>query len=165
MDVTFAPIKANEGDEFTLTLSRKMTYDQFSKKVAEHLKVEPTHLRFAPVMASTGKAKPFFKRSINQNLSQILNGQYGAYGYTMHRADALYYEILDMALSDYESKKLLKVTWLPDGVTKEVCLESSPTNMYRTMSNIRLGECRGFGFSQRHCFRYSSCSAAKVGAR
>lgn len=125
MEVQFAPIKTNEGETFYLTLSRKMTYDQFAKKVGEHLKVDETHLRFAPVMASTGKAKPFLKRNINQNLSQILNGQYGAYGYTMHRADALYYEILDMSLSDYESKKCFKVTWLPDGVTKEVRVKDS----------------------------------------
>ncbi|KAI2695503.1 hypothetical protein CBS147317_7782 [Penicillium roqueforti] len=123
MEVQFAPVKTNEGETFYLTLSRKMTYDQFAKKVGEHLKVDETHLRFAPVMASTGKAKPFLKRNVNQNLSQILNGQYGAYGYTMHRADALYYEILDMSLTDYESKKCFKVTWLPDGVTKEEIVE------------------------------------------
>jgi ubiquitin carboxyl-terminal hydrolase 7 len=125
MEVTFAPIKANEGDEFTLALSRKMTYDQFAKKVGEHLKVDATHLRFAPVMQSTGKAKPFLKRTVPQNLAQILTGQYGAYGYTMHRSDALYYEILDMSLSDFESKKCFKVTWLPDGVSKEVSLSHS----------------------------------------
>ncbi|KAJ5104666.1 hypothetical protein NUU61_002013 [Penicillium alfredii] len=123
MDVTFAPIKASEGDEFTLTLSRKMTYDQFSKKVGEHLQVDPTHLRFAPVMASTGKPKPFLKRTIAQTLAQVLNGQYGAYGYTMHRSDALYYEVLDMSLSDYESKKCFRLTWLPDGITKEEVVE------------------------------------------
>ncbi|CAG8316997.1 unnamed protein product [Penicillium salamii] len=123
MEVTFAPIKTNEGDEFTLALSRKMTYDQFAKKVGEHLQVDATHLRFAPVMASTGKAKPFLKRTVGQNLSQILTGQYGAYGYTMHRQDALYYEILDMSLSDYESKKCFKVTWLPEGVSKEENIE------------------------------------------
>lgn len=119
MSVTFAPIKATESDEFTLTLSRKMTYDQFSKKVGEHLNVEPTHLRFAPVMASTGKPKQFLKRS-TQTLFQILGGQYGNYGYSMHRADALYYEVLEMSLSDYESKKCLKPTWLPEGISKEV---------------------------------------------
>ncbi|TQB70857.1 hypothetical protein MPDQ_008023 [Monascus purpureus] len=123
MNVNFAPVKAGEGDEFTLTLSRKMTYDQFSKKVGEHLNVDPTHLRFAPVMASTGKPKQFLKRNISQNLYQILNGQYGAYGYSMHRPDALYYEVLDMSLSDYESKKCLKVTWLPEGITKEQVIE------------------------------------------
>ncbi|KAJ5992556.1 ubiquitin C-terminal hydrolase [Penicillium sp. IBT 35674x] len=123
MDVTFAPIMASETEEFTLTLSRKMTYDQFSKKVGEHLNVDPTHLRFAPVMASTGKAKAFLKRSITSTLAQILNGQYGTYGYTMHRSDALYYEVLDMSLSDYESKKCFKVTMLTEGITKEETVE------------------------------------------
>lgn len=121
MDVTFAPIKTNEGEKFTLTLSREMSYDQFAKKVGEHLQVDATHLRFAPVMEKTGKAKAFLKRTVGQDLFHILTGQYGAYGYTVHRPDALYYEILDMSLSDYESKKCFKVTWLPDGVSKEVC--------------------------------------------
>jgi ubiquitin carboxyl-terminal hydrolase 7 len=120
ISVTFAPIKAGDGDEYTLALSGKMTYDQWSKKVAEHLNVEPTHLRFAPVMASTGKAKAFLKRTTTHTLAQILTGQYGAYGYTMHRPDALYYEVLEMSLSDYESKKSFKVTLLPEGITKEV---------------------------------------------
>lgn len=123
MDVTFAPVKSVDGTEtpgFTLTLSRKMTYDQFSKKVGEHLNVDPTHLRFSPVMATSGKPKAPLKRSNTSNLAQILNGQYGAYGYTMHRPDALYYEVLDMSLSDYESKKCIKVALLPEGITKEV---------------------------------------------
>ncbi|GMG14402.1 unnamed protein product [Aspergillus oryzae var. brunneus] len=119
ISVTFAPIKAGEGDEFTLTLSRKMTYDQFSKKVGEHLNVESTHLRFAPVMASTGKPKQFIKRNpnqANQTLYQILSGTMTGYGYSMHRSDALYYEVLETSLSDYESKTSLKVTWLPEVV-------------------------------------------------
>lgn len=125
MEVLFAPIRVGEGDEFKLPLSRKMTYDQFSKKVGEHLNVDSTHLRFAPVLANTGKPKPFIKRNpnqANQTLYQILSGQIGGYGYSMHRSDALYYEVLEMSLSDYESKKCLKVTWLPDGITKEVRL-------------------------------------------
>lgn len=120
MDVSFAPIKTEAGDEFTLTLSRKMTYDQFSKKVGEHLNVNSNHLRFSPVLASTGKPKTPLKHNTTSTLAQILNGQYGTYGYTMHRADALYYEVLDMNLSDYESKRSLKVTLLPEGIAKEV---------------------------------------------
>ncbi|KAF7712240.1 Ubiquitin carboxyl-terminal hydrolase [Penicillium ucsense] len=123
MDVRFAPIRPGEGEEFVLTLSRKLTYDQWSQKVAEHLKVEPTHLRFAPVTASNGKAKSFLKRTTTSNLAQILNGQYGAYGYTVHRSDSLYYEVLDMSLSDYESKKSFKVVYLPEGITKEEMVE------------------------------------------
>jgi ubiquitin carboxyl-terminal hydrolase 7 len=121
MKVRFAHLK-QQGDDFTLTLSRKMTYDQFSKKVGEHLNVDPSHLRFSPVLATNGKAKQPIKRNINQTLFQILNGQYGSYGYSMHLADALYYEVLDTSLSEYETKKTLKVTWLAEGINKEVCI-------------------------------------------
>lgn len=123
MDVSFAPIRNGEGGEFTLTLNRKMSYDQVSKKVGEYLQVESTHLRFAPVMSTSGKPKAFLKRSNTSTLSQILSGQYGTYGYSMHRSDALYYEVLDMSLSDYESKKSLKITLLPEGITKEEVVE------------------------------------------
>ncbi|EYE98524.1 ubiquitin-specific protease UBP15 [Aspergillus ruber CBS 135680] len=127
IDVFFAPIRVGEGDEFTLTLNKKMTYDQFSKKAGEHLGVDSTHLRFAPVLASTGKPKPFIRRNPNQtaqNLDSILNPQMnGGYGYSLHRTDALYFEVLEMSLSDYESKKCLKVTWLPEGITKEQVVE------------------------------------------
>lgn len=119
--VKFAPLdKDTDGEEFNLTLSRKMTYEQFSTKVGEHLGVEPTHIRFAPVVASTGRPKPFIKRTITQNLQQILAGQYATYGYNMQRSDALFYEVLETSLSEYETKKNLKVTWLPEGITKEV---------------------------------------------
>ncbi|KAJ6155470.1 hypothetical protein N7470_006036 [Penicillium chermesinum] len=124
MDVRFAPIGASEGEDFTLTLSRKMTYDQFSKKVAEHLNVEPTHIRFAPVVQSTAKPKAFLKRNTNITLASILSGQYGSYGgYNAIRPDALYYEVLDMSLSDFESKKSIRVTLLPEGISKEEPVE------------------------------------------
>lgn len=121
INIKFAPLdKDPEGEEFILTLSRKMTYEQFSTKVGEHLGVEPTHIRFAPVVASSGKPKPFIKRTVTQNLQQILASQYATYGYNMHRSDALFYEVLDTSLSEYETKKNLKITWLPEGITKEV---------------------------------------------
>ncbi|KAL3706299.1 ubiquitin-specific protease ubp15 [Talaromyces marneffei ATCC 18224] len=122
MKVKFAPLK-RQGDEFVLTLSRKMTYDQFAKKVGEHLGIDYSHLRFCPVLATNGKPKQPIKRTINQTLFQILNGQYGSYGYSMHLPDALYYEVLDTNLSEYETKKTLKVTWLIDGINKETTYE------------------------------------------
>lgn len=118
----FAPVKLDSEDEsFNLTLSKKMNYEQFSTKVGEYLKVDPTHLRFAPVVMNSGKPKPFIKRNATQQLSQILTSQYSSYGYSMHRSDALYYEILETSLSEYETKKTIKITWLPDGISKEVC--------------------------------------------
>ena len=97
-----------------------MSYDQFSAKVGERLKVDPTHIRFSTVNAATGKPKAIVRRNANQNLSQILSPQFGTYNNSNQRADALYYEVMDMSLSELETKKLLKVTWVSEGVTKEV---------------------------------------------
>ncbi|EER27674.1 Ubiquitin carboxyl-terminal hydrolase family protein [Coccidioides posadasii C735 delta SOWgp] len=116
--VTFAPIEPNPEQTFTLTLSKKMTYEQFSTKVGEHLKVEPTHLRFAPVIISSGAPKPFIKRNVAQNLGQMLTSPYPGTGYS-HRSDVLYYEILETSLSEFEMKKNIKITWLSEGIAKE----------------------------------------------
>lgn len=97
-----------------------MTYEQWTTKVGEHLNVDPTHIRFAPVLQNSGKPKPFIKRNATQNLQQILTSQYSPYGYSAHRPDALYYEVLETSLSEYETKKIIKVTWLPEGISKEV---------------------------------------------
>ncbi|PGH35753.1 ubiquitin carboxyl-terminal hydrolase 7 [[Emmonsia] crescens] len=119
ISVKFAPLKPDDNETFELTLSRKMTYEQWTTKVGEHLNVDPTHIRFAPVLQNSGKPKPFIKRNATQNLQQILTSQYSPYGYSAHRPDALYYEVLETSLSEYETKKIIKVTWLPEGISKE----------------------------------------------
>ena len=122
--VNFSPrFVTGDADEgvFKMDLSRKMSYEQFSAKVGEYLKVDPTHIRFSTVNATTGKVRTAVKRNANQNLCQILTPQFGTYSNNNQRDDALYYEILDMSLSEYDTKKNLKVTWVTEGVSKEVC--------------------------------------------
>ncbi|KKY22267.1 putative ubiquitin carboxyl-terminal hydrolase [Diplodia seriata] len=106
---------------FYMWLSKKMTYDQFAAKVGEHLKVDPTHIRFSTVNISTGKPKLPIKRTSNMTLSQILYPQaYPSYGAPNNqRADALYYEILEYSLSEMDQMKSFRISWLPEGVTKE----------------------------------------------
>ncbi|KAL5464951.1 hypothetical protein PMIN06_000904 [Paraphaeosphaeria minitans] len=104
---------------FTLTLSKKMTYEQFSSKVAEHLKIEPTHARFTTVNAA-GKPKQAIKFSQQGTLNSILfPGPYTYGGNTVVRSDQLFYEVLDMSLKELEQRKALNITWLPEGLTKE----------------------------------------------
>lgn len=122
----------NEGSQFSLMLSKKMNYEQYSAKVGEHLGVDPTHLRFGTVNSQSGKLKAFIKRNLNQTLQQILSTQYTTYGYSNHRPDALYYDVLDTSLSEYETKKTLKLTWLSDGTSKEV----SPYNRFAVASKL-----------------------------
>lgn len=124
--VTFHPRlgPARDEDVFTLDLSKKMSYDQFSEKVAQYLNVPADHLRFATVNSTTGKPKAWVKRNLQQNLYQILQTQFTAYGaYSQHRNDALFYEVLEVSLQDYETKKIMKPIWLPDGIMKDEQLE------------------------------------------
>ena len=118
--VIFSPRIAAEGarESFKLDLSRKMSYEQFSAKVGEYLKVDPTHIRFSTVNATTGKAKANIKRNAALSLNQILAPSF-AYGNSNQRDDALYYEVLDMSLSELDTKKNLKVFYVSEGQSKE----------------------------------------------
>ncbi|KAL9594345.1 MAG: hypothetical protein Q9219_007081 [cf. Caloplaca sp. 3 TL-2023] len=119
--VNFLPKAGAEQGEgrFTLPLSRKMSYDQISAKVGEYLSVDPTHLRFTTVLASTGKPKQPIRRGQASSLYQMLVPSLSTYANSNQRADALYYEILEMSISELETKRNVRVTWLPEGVTKE----------------------------------------------
>jgi ubiquitin carboxyl-terminal hydrolase 7 len=101
-------------------MSSKFSYDQIAAKVGEKLDVDPTHLRFHTVNASTGNPKTPIKRNLTQTLQQILTPPYSTFGNNNQRPDMLYFEILDMSLSELDTKKNLKVTWLSEGITKDV---------------------------------------------
>lgn len=36
------------------------------------------------------------------------------------RGDAFYFEVLEMSLAELDTKKSIKITWLSEGITKEV---------------------------------------------
>jgi ubiquitin carboxyl-terminal hydrolase 7 len=120
--VKFAP-RYDEGKELELDLSKRMTYNVLAQRVAEALgpDVDPTHLRFSPVNASNGRPKVPVRHTTTHNLGAILTPGYNNYGATINqRPDALYYEILEVSMSELETRKNLKVTWLTEGVAKEV---------------------------------------------
>jgi ubiquitin carboxyl-terminal hydrolase 7 len=96
-----------------------MSYDQFAAKVGEALKVDPTHIRFWTMNANTLKAKSVVRRNLNQSLYQVLHPQYTSYN-SHQRADALFYEVMEMSLSELETKKVMKLWWITEGITKEV---------------------------------------------
>lgn len=102
-----------------LELSGRSTYDQMSSKVADKLGVDSTHIRFSTINASTSKAKTTVKRTQNQSVAQILSPSYTTFAANNLRNDALFYEVLDMSLSELDTKKSLRVIWLSEGITKE----------------------------------------------
>jgi ubiquitin carboxyl-terminal hydrolase 7 len=120
INVEFVPRAPDSEDpSFALTLSKKMTYNQFAGKVAEFLGTEPSHLRFVTVSAA-GKPKQPVKYNANATLNSILFP--GPYSYSTsanQRPDALFYEILEMSLAEMEQRKPIKITWLPEGLSKE----------------------------------------------
>jgi ubiquitin carboxyl-terminal hydrolase 7 len=124
-DVKFHPhltrnANPEEWKPFELTLSNKHTYDQVAAKVGEQLKVDPTHLRFWTVNAANGNPKASVKRGQSQTLSTILNPPYSTFTNNNQRPDALYFEVLDISLTELDTKKALRVIWLSDGMSKEV---------------------------------------------
>ena len=101
-------------------MSSKFTYDQMTAKVGEKLGVNPTHLRFHTVNSSTLNPKTPIKRNLGHSLQLILTPPYSTFGNNNQRPDMLYFEILDISLSELDTKKNLKVVWLSEGITKDV---------------------------------------------
>lgn len=150
VSVTFAPkvTTANDDAKFVLTLSKKMSYDQFAEKVGEHLRVDPTHLRFSTVNYNSGRAKAPVRRTQNQTLGHILQGAFTNFGANQtQRTDCLIYEVLELSLTELESRKNVKVHWLPEGITKQV--HHPPVPLLRT-PNIPTGTLRHPRPQERH---------------
>lgn len=124
--VNFAPhptrgIVPPEGwERFPLTLSSKYTYDQVTTKLGERLGVDPTHIRLWTWNNSTNNPKSTVKRAQTQTLHSMLNPGYSTFSNNNQRPDSLFFEVLDMSLSELDTKKSLKVIWLSEGITKEV---------------------------------------------
>jgi ubiquitin carboxyl-terminal hydrolase 7 len=119
--VEFIPRNSEDAElpTFSLTLSKKMTYDQLAAKVADYLKIEPTHIRFT-TMSNAGKPKQSIKASPQASLNTMLYpSPYNYGGQTTQRSDALFYEKLELSLKELEQRKAIKITWLPDGLSKE----------------------------------------------
>lgn len=119
INVEFVPKLDSNLPTFSLSLSKKMTYDQFAAKVGEQLQADATHIRFTTVNQA-GKPKAPVKYS-QQTLNSILfPGSYNYSATSTQKSDALFYEVLDMSLKEMETRKNFKVIWLPEGITKEV---------------------------------------------
>ena len=111
---------AKDIEPVTLTLNSKYSYDVLANKVGESLGVNSTHLRFWTVNATTNMPKAAVKRGPSQTVQTILNPPYSTFSNNNQRNDALFFELLDMSLSELDTKKTIKVNWVSEGTTKEV---------------------------------------------
>jgi len=104
---------------FELVLNSKITYDMMSERVATHLGVPATHIRFWTVNAASSNPKAPVRRGTNPTLRQILNPMGTSALNSSLRPDAFFFEVLDMSLDELDTKKSIKVTWVSEGITKE----------------------------------------------
>lgn len=102
-------------EEFSCVLSKTMKYEQVAAKVAEHLKVQPTHLRFTP---STGDGRP--RTMPVKRTGPISIIQQFTYSGGVPIQPTVFYEVLELSLVDMESKREITINWLPDGVSSMV---------------------------------------------
>lgn len=111
---------ASASEPIDIEMSVKFSYDQMAARVAENIDADPTHIRFYTVNSATGAPRAPVKRNPAQTLQQILQPPYSSFGNNNQKSDTLYYEVLDMSLSELDTKKNLKVTWISEGITKDV---------------------------------------------
>lgn len=118
------PTRCYEDDypPFELVLNSKINYDVLSERVAAHLQVPATHIRLWTVNSASGNPKAPVRRGTNPTLRQILNPLNTNMVSNTPRVDAFFFEVLEMSLAELDTKKSIKVTWLPEGITKEVSI-------------------------------------------
>lgn len=79
---------------------------QMANKVGERLKHEPLKLRFTTANGPNGAPKTVLKRTSNQTVNEIVQPSYN-----QGQASLLYYELLDVSITELETKRSLKVFW------------------------------------------------------
>jgi ubiquitin carboxyl-terminal hydrolase 7 len=121
--VKLLPKVPGAGPELTLIMSKKMTYDDVSERVAKQLNVLPTHLQFRQAHNQSNAPKAPLKRAQHGNLAAMLS-VHNYYGSLPPAPNMLYYETLEISLAELETKRMFKFTWLPDGISKEEACET-----------------------------------------
>ena len=118
--ITFKPRSPNQPvtKSFDLALHRLMNYDAIVSALGKALEIEPTYLRMWSSTPVSGKLRNPIRKTGTTTLQNIIQPSYYP-----AQSQIIYYEVLEMTLQEFEQKKPVRVTWLTDGVSKEVVLE------------------------------------------
>jgi ubiquitin carboxyl-terminal hydrolase 7 len=91
---------------FTLELSKRMLYDQVTKRLADKLGTDPAKIRLTGHNSYYDQPKPTpIKRQERMTLNDLLSTYY------QPNTDTLFYEALEVPVSELENKRALKVAW------------------------------------------------------
>lgn len=122
-----------------------MKYDQVAAKIAEHLNVQATHLRFSSATSDGRPRNLPIKRTGPLSTVQ----QFTTHG-GMPLPPIVFYEVLELSLADMESKREVTITWLPDGVATMV----PPSPLFPPYVSF-VSEVNVVGTSDVTCFKTS----------
>ncbi|RZC77834.1 hypothetical protein C5167_002235 [Papaver somniferum] len=104
--VHFLSLEKPKEDDFCLELSKVLTYDDVTERVARHLGLEdPTKIRLTPHNCCSQQPKP---QAIKYQGVDQLSEMLVHYNQT---SDILYYEVLDIPLPELQGSKTLKVAF------------------------------------------------------
>ncbi|KAI9493559.1 hypothetical protein BDB00DRAFT_883062 [Zychaea mexicana] len=116
--VEFKPRTDKQGQEVSLKLDRRATYGTVAKDLAKALNADYQKLMFTTAHSVTRQPKDALafsnKMSLESMVSSMPPAQEYAYAVSIESVPApiLYYDILDVNLSDFESKESVDVTLL-----------------------------------------------------
>ena len=117
VDITFVDKNTPTDPGFTLTLSQRMTYNQFAAAAAQKLDMDANKLQFFKTQNYRDIAGNALRCTYEGTLKELL-----IYSRPKH-PKKLYYQKLSIPIHDLENKKQVKCLWLsPDGKEKEVIL-------------------------------------------
>jgi len=94
-----------------------------ANKVGERLKHEALKLRFTTANGPNGAPKTVLKRTSNQTVNEIVQPA----SYNQGQPSLLYYELLDVSITELETKRSLKVFWTGAHNKEEVSSEGNPS--------------------------------------
>lgn len=107
-----AGTESDEKSTFSLWLSWNDTYDTMANKVADILQVDPGYLQFFSTSINRAQKTPI--KSGSHTIKQML-----ASPYVQQYSNVVLYEVLEMSLSELQTKKTVSISWLTDGLSQE----------------------------------------------
>lgn len=109
-------------------------YLQVAQQVGDHLKYASNKIRFTASTGQNGQPKSILRRHSSHTLAEMIQP-----GYAQTPSNLLFYELLDVTLTELETKKSVKVTWMgvhnrEEGV--HTFLMAKTANLNEVMENL-----------------------------
>ncbi|RKP09509.1 ubiquitin carboxyl-terminal hydrolase 5 [Thamnocephalis sphaerospora] len=108
--VCFRPLPKLDSDgqqEVSAMLLRDMKYDEASTSCRDLLGIDPMKLQFTPASHSNNMRSP-----LRRDPEMILADMLLHTNIPMNKSSVIYYEVLDVDITEFDTKKKLKVIWL-----------------------------------------------------